>query len=100
MAIVELGKGFWAVQARWGLMEQPNVPHVLKLCSKHGLHLDLMKTSFFVGHDRIRPAQRSSIGAHWRQRLFVFIANNALNATEFFGIPPNRAIEIGGHLEV
>jgi KUP system potassium uptake protein len=59
-----------------------------------------METSFFVGRERLRSAKRSAIGPRWRQRLFIFIANNALNATEFFGIPPNRAIEVGGHIEI
>jgi KUP system potassium uptake protein len=98
--IQEIGKGFWAVQARWGFMEEPSVARVLALCRQGGLDFDPMKTSFFVGRERLRPAKRSTIGAHWRQRLFIFTANNALNATEFFGIPPNRAIEVGGHIEI
>jgi KUP system potassium uptake protein len=98
--IHELGKGFWAVQVRWGFMEEPSVARALALCRQSGLDFDVMKTSFFVGRERLRPAKRSAIGSRWRQRLFIFIANNALNATEYFGIPANRAIEVGGHIEV
>lgn len=96
----EIGKGFWAVQVRWGFMEEPSVARALALCRQSGLQFDLMETSFIVGRERLRAAKRSTIGGRWRQRLFIFIANNALNATEFFGIPPNRAIEVGGHMEV
>ena len=98
--IQELGKGVWAVQVRWGFMEQPSVLRALALCRRNGLSFALMETSFFVGRERLRSAKRSAIGRRWRQRLFIFIANNALNATEFFGIPPNRAIEVGGHIEI
>jgi KUP system potassium uptake protein len=98
--IQELGRGFFAVQLRWGFMEEPSVTRALALCRQNGLDFDLMRTSFFVGRERLRAAKTSTVGARWRQRLFIFTANNALNATEFFGIPPNRAIEIGGHIEI
>jgi KUP system potassium uptake protein len=98
--IQEVGKGFWAVQVRWGFMEEPSVARALALCRQSRLEFDLMRTSFFVGRERLRPAKRSTVGSRWRQRLFILIANNALNATEYFGIPPNRAIEVGGHIEI
>jgi KUP system potassium uptake protein len=98
--VQDLGKGFWAVQMRWGFMEEPSVARALALCRQCALDFDLMQTSFFVGRERLRPAKRSTVGARWRQRLFIFIANNALNATEYFGIPANRAIEVGGHMEI
>jgi KUP system potassium uptake protein len=98
--IQEIGKGFWAVQVRWGFMEEPSVARAMALCRQNGLTFDLMQTSFFVGRERLRSAKRSAVGPRWRQRLFIFTANNALNATEFFGIPPNRAIEVGGHIEI
>jgi KUP system potassium uptake protein len=85
---------------RWGFMEEPSVARALALCRQCALDFDLMQTSFFVGRERLRPAKRSTVGARWRQRLFIFIANNALNATEYFGIPANRAIEVGGHMEI
>jgi KUP system potassium uptake protein len=98
--IAELDKGFTTICVRQGFMEQPSVAQVLLLCRQQGLRFELMETSFFVGRERLRAARRSAIGQRWRQRLFIFIANNALNATEYFGIPPNRAIEVGGHLEI
>ncbi|HEX2116719.1 MAG TPA: KUP/HAK/KT family potassium transporter, partial [Alphaproteobacteria bacterium] len=98
--IQEVGHGFFVVQVRWGFMEEPSVTRALALCRQNGLDFNLMETSFFVGRERLRSAKQSTVGPRWRQRLFIFIANNALNATEFFGIPPNRAIEVGGHIEI
>jgi KUP system potassium uptake protein len=36
----------------------------------------------------------------WRDRLFIFLSNFALDATEFFRIPPNRVVELGGQIEI
>ena len=97
--IDDLGKGFYAICARFGFMEQPSVPRVLALCRHSGLRFELMETSFFVGRQKLRAAKSSAM-PNWRRRLFIVLSNNALNATEFFGIPPNRAIEVGGHVEI
>ena len=37
--------------------------------------------------------------ARWRKKVFVFLARNARSATEFFGIPPNRVVELGAQVE-
>ena len=37
---------------------------------------------------------------HWRDKLFILLSNVALDATEFFRIPPNRVIELGGQIEI
>jgi KUP system potassium uptake protein len=95
----DLGKGFHAVTVRFGFMEEQNVPRILALCRQAGLRFELMETSFFVGREKLIPAKRSTLG-RWRGRLFLLLSNNAVNATEFFSIPPNRAIEVGGHIEI
>ncbi len=42
--------------------------------------------------------ERADIG--WRDRLFILLSNLALDATEFFRIPPNRVVELGGQIEI
>ena len=38
--------------------------------------------------------------ARWRKTLFGFLSRNARTATAFFGIPPNRVVEIGAQIEL
>jgi KUP system potassium uptake protein len=98
LQVRELDKGFYTVKVCHGFMDQPSVPRALALCRMQNLRFDLMETSFIVGREKLRKAKRSALG--WRQRLFILLYNNMLGATEFFGIPPNRAIEVGGHTEI
>jgi len=37
--------------------------------------------------------------ARWRKRLFVFMTRNAQSATAFFGLPPNRVVELGAQIQ-
>ena len=35
-----------------------------------------------------------------RRQVFEVMQRNALPATEFFRVPPNRVIELGGQVEI
>jgi len=97
--VVHLGDNFHSVVAHYGFMQQPHVPRVLERCSTQDLHFNMMDTSFFVGRVRI-VAERNSRFGTIRCKLFEVMHRNALAATEFFRIPPNRVIELGGQVEI
>jgi KUP system potassium uptake protein len=97
--VVHLGDDFHAIVAHYGFMQHPHVPRLLERCSLHGLHFDMMETSFFVGRVTIVPEKSSRFGVI-RCKLFEAMHRNALSATEFFRIPPNRVIELGGQVEI
>jgi KUP system potassium uptake protein len=97
--VERLGKGFWSVVARYGFMEQPDVPAALRSCRPHGIAYDEMETSFFLGRETLVPAQRSRLG-RWRRDFFISLSHSASATKTFFRIPPNRAIELGNQIQV
>ncbi len=36
----------------------------------------------------------------WREHLFVLMARNAVRATAFFRLPPDRVVELGVQVEL
>jgi KUP system potassium uptake protein len=46
--------------------------------------------------------KRSSVSGMpvWQDRLFILLANNASDATEYFRIPTDRVVEIGAQVTV
>jgi KUP system potassium uptake protein len=102
LEIAELGKGFSTMLIRYGFMDEVNIPRVLAQARVGGLRLNLMETSFFIGREklRLRPHPRRRNFWRWRDRLFILMSNNMLDATEFFRIPPNRVVELGGQIEI
>ena len=38
--------------------------------------------------------------SRWRKMLFIFMSRNAQPATAFFGLPPNRVVELGAQIEL
>jgi KUP system potassium uptake protein len=97
--VAHLGDNFHSIVVRYGFMEQPDVPQALEECDTRELHFNMMDTSFFVGRVTIVADKQSRIGAI-RRRVFEAMHRNALAATEFFRIPPNRVVELGGQVEI
>jgi KUP system potassium uptake protein len=98
VSVEKLTMGFFRVTARYGFMETPNVVEVMKVCGSHGLKAKPHDTTYYLGRERlltIGPAKMM----RWRKKLFAFMARNARSATEFFGIPPNRVVELGTQVE-
>jgi KUP system potassium uptake protein len=113
LEVENLGFGFYRVTARYGFMESPDVPEILAHARDHGVRARPGDTSFYLGRERIiladgqaKPGTRRAPEgteiprmARWRKKLFVIMARNARSATEFFGIPPNRVVELGAQVE-
>ena len=97
--VQSLDNGFWCVSARYGFMEEPNVPYVLALAREQGLDFELEEIVFFLGREQVVPDRRP-VMARWREALFSFLSLNALGATRHFKIPPEQVIEIGTQVEI
>jgi KUP system potassium uptake protein len=93
-----LGEGFYRVIARYGFMQQPNVPSIFPQCESLGVKLRPNDTSYFLGREQLIPTGRSPM-SRWRKKLFVIMSRNAQSATQFFGLPPNRVVELGAQIE-
>ncbi|TMJ74000.1 MAG: potassium transporter Kup [Alphaproteobacteria bacterium] len=98
LEIAEIGKGFYTMRVRYGFMDEPNIMRALALCRVQHFRINLMDTSFYIGREKLRP--RGTGFLRWRDRLFMFMNSLALDATEFFRIPPNRVVELGGQIEI
>ena len=91
--------GAWIVEARFGYMEQPDVPAALRACKDQGLEIDPRQASYFLGRRTIRLSPRSPM-PFWQQRIFIMLANQSARAIEFFRIPPDRVVELGLQMSV
>ena len=93
-----LGEGFYRVSATFGFVETPNVPAVLARAREGGIRAEPPRTSYFLGRERLLPTGTSGM-PRWRKRIFILMSRNAQSATEFFGLPSNRVVELGAQIE-
>jgi KUP system potassium uptake protein len=99
VAVEPLGQGLYNVKVQYGFMQDPDVPAALMHAIKLGLELDPGDVTFFLGRETIIVTKRQGM-AIWRERLFVLMARNAVRATAFFRLPPERVVELGVQVEM
>jgi KUP system potassium uptake protein len=89
---------FGRIKAKYGFMQTPNVPEILALAAERGIVAKPTETTFYLGRENLIPTGTKPL-ARWRKHLYIFMQRNARPATEFFGIPPNRVVELGAQME-
>jgi KUP system potassium uptake protein len=94
-----LGGGFFRVAVSYGFIDRPEVPGALVLCQAAGLRADPARTSYFIGRETLIPTPRPPLGPV-EARVFTFLSAGNLSATTYFGIPPERVVELGAQVEV
>ncbi len=101
LTVEHLRGGFWRVIARYGFMEDPQVPNIIERLTEleHGPTIEPDRTDFFLGRETLLATDRPGM-ALWREELFAFLARNARDAGQYFGLPPERVIEMGAQIEL
>jgi KUP system potassium uptake protein len=99
IALEKLGKGFFAIDIRYGFFQTPDVPKALEDARKSGLVLEPEATTYFLGRETLVPGAHSAL-RHWRIALYTWLASNALAPARFFRLPPNRVVELGTQVTI
>ena len=99
VSIKPLGDGIYDVSLYFGFMDDADVPAALRLAKLEGLPIDVDDTTFFLGRETLIPTHGPGM-APWREHLFVLMARNAMRATGFFRLPPERVVELGVQVEL
>ncbi|MDH3521931.1 MAG: potassium transporter Kup, partial [Myxococcales bacterium] len=82
-----------------GFTEDVDVPALLARCPIQDVSFDPMRTSYFLGRERVIATGTRDMG-RWRQKLFSWMARNARGVTPYFHLPHNRVVELGMQLEI
>jgi KUP system potassium uptake protein len=82
-------------------METPDVPVTLAMLTPEQtegpLHLD--QASYFLSTIELRRGPAPTM-APWRKRLFIATSHITADAAEHFGLPRDRTVIMGRHIEV
>ena len=92
-----LGEGVHDVWLQYGFMDDPDVPGDLARVRQMGVPLTLDDLTYFLGRETLVVTREPGM-ALWREHLFALMARNAVRATSFFRLPPERVVELGVHV--
>jgi KUP system potassium uptake protein len=99
IACEDLGAGIFKIAVRYGFAQDPHIPAALAQCVDKGLVFKPMDTTYFLGRENLIAIKGGAMKL-WRARLFGALSRNALGATAFYHLPPNRVVELGTQIEI
>lgn len=100
LEVSEFGMGICQMIVHFGFMDNPKVPEELRRAQQQGLDIDVDAVTYYVGGQNVIPSEDDPVMAVWREKLFVYLARNAAWPTSFYGLPPDRVIELGIQVEL
>src|SRR5438477_3862994 len=96
----DAGQGFYRVILHYGFMEEVDVPRDLAGIKTCGEPFNMMRTSFFLGRQKLIASKRAPEMALWREKLFAWMLKSSESAMEFFKLPTNRVVELGSQVQI
>ena len=91
--------GFFELEMRYGFLDQPDLGSDLGDLLIDGLTFDPDHTTYFLGRERIGVINDPGMSS-WREHLYAFLSRNAADPSAHFGLPIERSVDIGTHLNL
>jgi KUP system potassium uptake protein len=101
LAIETLAPEFWRITARYGFMERPNIPFLMRQVKKLLPELNVDDLNYYIGHETIvsRSNGRESMPV-WQEIIYAFMQRNCAEITDYFKLPRDSVVEIGRQIEI
>jgi KUP system potassium uptake protein len=97
VTVEKLPYEFYKVTVKYGFKDEPNLPKDLALCTKYGVNIDPMNSSYFIGKEILLATPKENMN-YWRKKLFIGLFRSAETITNQFKLPPNRVVELGSQV--
>jgi KUP system potassium uptake protein len=94
--------GIILINARLGYHDTADIPGLLRLCTIDGLlerDAQLDEASYFVSRAVLVRTNARGM-QRWRKQLFLVLWHNAASPIEFFRLPEDRTVMVGGQIGI
>jgi KUP system potassium uptake protein len=99
LTVTPVCEGIIRIVAQVGFMEKPNILGFLRNAEAYGVPYEPEVTTFFLSREELIRGQRSDLPP-LRRGAFMQMARGAQVIADYYGLPPNRVVEIGTRLEI
>jgi KUP system potassium uptake protein len=101
LTVEQIAPDFWRGVARFGFMERPDLPALLREAQPHcGGKLTLDDVTYYVGHETIIPREDAKALPRWVEALYAMMQRNSVHVTSFFRLPADQVVEIGREISI
>ena len=95
LTVRHLRENFHIVTLHYGFFEEPRILRVLAQLRIQEFHFKLADVSFFIGREKIVSKSDNPLKKMFDE-FFITMHRNMLGATEYYQIPIDHVVEVGG----
>ena len=97
--VKHLDHNFHSVVLHYGFFEMPRILRALAYLRVNDFRFKLQDVSFFMGTEHLINKADSRWG-RLADAIFIFLHNNMYRARDYFQLPHDHVVEVGGQIEI
>jgi KUP system potassium uptake protein len=100
LTMAEAAPQFWRASARYGFMERPDIPALLRQAHECGCGLDPSDITYYVGHETVLSREDGKGLPKWIAACFAMMQRNSVHLSDYFRLPSDALVEIGRQIPI
>lgn len=90
----------WRVTARFGFMERPDIPALLRQANALGCQLTLSDVTYYVGHETVIRRDDGKGLPRLVEKMFAYMQRNSAHVSDYFRLPADSVVELGREISI
>src|SRR5436853_361313 len=100
LQVEEVAPGMWRATARFGFMERPDIPALLRQANAIGSKLKLDDVTYYVGHETVIRRDDGKGLPRVVETLFAYLQRNSMHVSDYFRLPADSVVELGREIAI
>jgi KUP system potassium uptake protein len=100
LKVEEIAPGMWRAMARFGFMERPDIPALLRQANTLGCKLKLDDVTYYVGHETVIRRDDGKGLPRVVETMFAFLQRNSMHVSDYFRLPADSVVELGREIAI
>jgi KUP system potassium uptake protein len=90
----------WRATARFGFMERPDIPALLRQANTLGCQLTLSDVTYYVGHETVMRRDDGEGLPRVVETMFAYMQRNSVHVSDYFRLPADSVVELGREISI
>ena len=100
LQVEEVAPDMWRATARFGFMERPDVPALLRQANSLGCKLKLDDVTYYVGHETVVRRHDGKGLPRPVEKMFAYLQRNSVHVSDYFRLPTDSVVELGREISI
>jgi KUP system potassium uptake protein len=100
LQVQALAPGMWRATARFGFMERPDIPALLREANVLGCSLILDDVTYYVGHETVIHREDGKGLPRVVEGVFAYLQRNSTHVSDYYRLPVDSVVELGREIAI